>query len=189
MVLVGLDQVEVVAIADGESVMAVKLEQSSDNRVATSHALNTCDGVARLQHGAIPPIGVVEGLLSLVGANNGVIARHEGVTLDNPHKLLARVVEVQLQLVGGAGDGLTASELEHVDQVLMRHLGKLASLISVQVDVVDVQGGSGQASLGNTVADRVGVGASGIVPAQVVECVELQVEADLVVLESNQWQG
>uniref|UniRef100_A0A6C0APU3 Uncharacterized protein n=1 Tax=viral metagenome TaxID=1070528 RepID=A0A6C0APU3_9ZZZZ len=169
--------------------MAVELKESSDNRVATSHALNTCDGVTRLQHGAVPPVRVVEGLLTLVGANDGVIARHEGVTLDDPHKLLTRVVEVELQLVGGAGDGLTASELKHVDQVLVRDLGELATLICVQVDVVDVQGGCGQASLGNTVANRVGVRASGIVPAQVVQGVELQVEADLVVLESNQGQG
>ena len=189
VVLVRLDQVEVVAVTHGESVVAVELEESRDNRVAASHALNTRDGVTRLQHGAVPPVRVVEGLLTLVGANDSVIARHEGITLDDPDELLARVVEVELQLVGAGGDGLTARELEDVDQVLVRHLGELASLIRVEVDVVDVQGGSGQASLGDTVANRVGVGARGIVPAQVVDRVELQVEADLVVLEGDQGQG
>ena len=189
MVLVGLYQVEVGTLTNREAIVAVELQESSDNRVSTSHTLNTGDGVPRLQDGAIPVVGVVEGLLSLVGANHGVIARHEGVALDDPDEFLAWVVEVQLQLVGGRGDGFTASELENINQVLVRHLGELAALISVQVDVVNVQGGSGQTSLGNTVADRMGVGASGLVPAQVVQGVELQVNADLVVLEGNQWQG
>jgi len=188
VVLVGLDQVEVVTVTNRESIVSVELEESRDNRVATRHALNTRDGVTRLQHGAVPPVRVVEGLLPLPGPNDSVVARHEGVTLDHPHKLLARVVEVQLELVGGRCDGLTARELEDIDQVLMGHLGELASLIRVQVDVVDVQGRSGQASLGDTVANGVGVRARALVPAEVVQCVELQVEADLVVLEGDQGQ-
>jgi len=189
VVLVGLDQVEVGTLTDRESIVSVELEERRDNGVLTSHALHAGHGVTRLQHGAVPPVGVVEGLLSLVRANDSVIAAGEGITLDDPHKLLAGVVEVQLQLVAGGGDGLTAGELEDVDQVLVRHLGELAALIRVEVDVVDVEGGSGQASLRHTVADRVGVGASGLVPAQVVERIELQVDADLVVLERNQGQG
>jgi hypothetical protein len=188
VVLVGLDQVEVVTVTHRESVVAVELEERRDNRVATRHALNTCNGVTRLQGRAVPVVRVVEGLLAIPGANDSVIARHEGVTLDHPHELLARVVKVQLQLVGAGGDGLTARELEDVDQVLMRHLGELASLIRVQVDIVDVQGRSGQASLGDTVANGVRVRARGVVPAQVVDRVELQVEADLVVLEGDQGQ-
>ena len=188
VVLVGLDQVEVGTLTDRESIVSVELEERRDNGVLTSHALHAGHGVARLQHGAVPPVGVVEGLLSLVRANDGVVAAGERITLDDPHKLLAGVVEVQLQLVGAGGDGLTTRELQHIDQVLMRHLGELAALIRVEVDVVDVEGGSGQASLRHTVADRVGVGASGLVPAQVVERIELQVDADLVVLERNQGQ-
>jgi hypothetical protein len=40
--------------------------------------------------------------------------------------------------------------------------------------------------LTNTVADRVGVRTSGIVPAEVVEGVELEVDAHFMVLESNE---
>ena len=189
VVLVGLDHVEVGTLTNIKSVVAVELDERRDNRVATRHALHTGHGVPRLQDGAVPVVGVVEGLLSLVGAHHGVIARHEGITLDDPDELLARVVEVQLQLVGAGGNRLTARELQHINEVLMRHLGELAALIRVKVDVVDVQGGSGQTSLGNTVADGVGVGARALVPAQVVQGVELQVDTHLVVLEGDQRQG
>jgi hypothetical protein len=71
------------------------------DRVLTSHAFNASHGVTRLQYGAVPPVREVERLLPLPRVDDGVIARHEGVTLDNPDKLLARVVEVQLELVAG----------------------------------------------------------------------------------------
>jgi len=99
------------------------------------------------------------------------------------------VVEVQLQLVGRGGDGLTARELEDINQVLVGDLGELAALIRVEVDVVDVEGGRGKAGLGDTVADGVRVRARGVVPAEIVEDVELKVDADLVVLEGDQGQG
>ncbi len=174
VVLVRLHPVEVLALADRETVVAVELQERSDDGVLARHALHASDGVARLQAGPVPPVGVVEGLLALERTDDGVIARDEGVTLDNPHKLLAGVVEVQLDLVGGGGDGLTARELQHVDQVLVGDLGELAALIRVQVDVVDVQGRSNQALGGNAVADGVGVtDARGRVPAEVVQGVEL----------------
>ena len=99
------------------------------------------------------------------------------------------MVEVELELVGAGRDGLTARELEDIDEVLVTHLGELAALIRVEVDVVDVEGGRAQALLGDTVADGVRVRARRVVPAQVVEDVELEVDADLVVLEGDQGQG
>ena len=189
MVLERLNQVEVVAVANLEAVVAVELEKSSDGRVLTSHAFNTGDGVTRLQNGAVPPVRVVEGLLTLPGVDDSIIARDVRVTLDDPDQLLARVVEVQLQLVGAGGDGFTASELQDIDQVLVGDLGELAAFISVQVDVVNVQGGSSQTALADTVADSVRVGGVGIVPAQVVQGVEFQVDADLVVLKGNQGES
>jgi len=186
VVLVRLDQVEVGTLAARESVVAVELEETIDRGVVARHALNTRNGVARLQDGAVPVVRVVEGLLALVGANNRVVARHEGITLDNPDELLARVVEVELQLVGRRRDRLAARELENINQVLVRDLGELATLIRVQVDVVNVQGRRRKARLGDTVADGVGVRARGLVPAEVVERVELKVETNLVVLEGNQ---
>ena len=189
VVLERLNQVEVVAVANLEAVVAVELQQSRDRGVLASHALNAGDGVARFQDRAIPPVRVVERLLSLPGVDDGVIARDVRVTLDDPHQFLARVVEVQLQLVGRRGDGLTASELEDVNQVLVRDLGELTTLIRVQVDVVHVQRGSGQTALADTVANGVGISRVGVVPAQVVQRVELQVDADLVVLQSNERQS
>jgi hypothetical protein len=123
--------------------------------------------------------------LTLPGVDDVVIARHEGVALDNPDELLTRVVEVQLELVGAGGNGFTASELEHIDEVLVRDLGEFTTLISIKVDVVDVEGGSSKTALANTVADGVGVRAVGVVPAEVVEGVELEVDTHFVVLESD----
>ena len=100
VVLVRLYPVEVVTIADLEAVVSVELQESSDDRVLTSHTLNASDGVTGFQDGAIPPVRVVEGLLSLPGVDDSIIAAYEGVALDNPYEFLARVVEVQLELVG-----------------------------------------------------------------------------------------
>ena len=191
VVLVRLDPVEVVAITDSEAIVAVELDQGSDYRVVTSHALNTGDGVTRLEDGAVPPVRVVKGLLALPEVDDRVIARDERVALDNPDELLARVVEVELDLVGRGGDGLATSELEGIDQVLVGNLGELAALIRVEVDVVYVQRGSDQTLGANAVADDVGVGRllGGIVPAHVAEVVELQIDAHLVVLEGDQGQS
>ena len=188
VVLVRLDPVEVVAITNLEAVVAVKLQESSDARVLASHTLDTSDGVARLENGAVPPVRVVKRLLSLPRVDDVVIAADEGVTLNDPDKLLARVVEVELELVRRGGDRLTTSELEDVNEVLMRDLGELAALVRVEVDVVDVQRGSRETALANTVADGMRVRGVRVVPAQVVQGVELQVDADLVVLKSNQRQ-
>ena len=190
VVLEGLHLVEVASLAHLEAVVAVELEQRRDARVLARHALHASDGVARLQHGAVPPVGEVEGLLTLPRVDNRVVARHEGVALHHPHQLLARVVEVQLELVRGGRDGLRARELQSLDEVLVRHLGELAALVRVQVDVVHIQGRRLEVGRRHTVADRVQVGADlgrGL-PAQVAQVVELQVNTHLVVLEGNQGQ-
>ena len=98
------------------------------------------------------------------------------------------MVEVELQLVGGGRDRLTARELERLDQVLVGDLGELAALIRVEVDVVDVEGRGRQVLAIDTVADRVEVGRDlrRDVEAQVAEIVEVEVDADLVVLERDQ---
>jgi len=97
------------------------------------------------------------------------------------------VVEVQLQLVGAGRDGLLTRELENVDQVLVGDLRELAALIRVEVDVVNVEGRRDEVGVGNAVADRVRVGQlRGRLPAEVLQVVEDQVDADLVVLEGDQ---
>ena len=187
VVLVRLHFVEVATLAHLETIVTVELEERSDARIATSHALNTSDGVARLQDGAVPPIGEVERLLSLPGVDDGISAVSEGITLHNPDELLARVVEVELELVGRGSDGLTASELEDVDEVLVTDLGELATLIRVEVDVVHIERGGNQVGVGDAVTDGVGVGELGSgLPAEVTEIVEDQVDTHFVVLESDQ---
>ena len=113
VVLVRLDPVEVVAVANLEAVVAVELEETRDGRVLAGHTLDTSDGVTRLEHAAVPPVRVVERLLTLPWVDDVVVARHERVTLDDPDKLLAWVVKVQLELVGRGGDRLTTSELQN----------------------------------------------------------------------------
>ena len=189
VVLVRLHQIEVAALTLRETVVAVELDLGRHDRVVAGHALNAGHGVARLQHGAIPPVGVVERLLALPGVDDGVIAADERVALDNPHQLLRGVVEVQLDLVRGGRHGLAARELQLLDQVLVGDLGKAAALIRVEVDVVDIQRRGDQAGLGNAVTDGVRVGArAGEVPAEVLELLELEPDLDLVVLEGNQRQ-
>ena len=168
--------------------MAVELEERRHARVLARHALDARDGVARLQDGAVPPVAEVERLLPLPRVHDRVIARHERVALDNPHKLLARVVEVELELVGGRRDGLGTRELERLDEVLVGDLGELAALVRVEVDVVHVEGGRLEVGRRHTVADRVVVGRDlgRRLPAEVAEVVELEVDADLVVLEGDQ---
>ena len=192
VVLVGLHLVEIASLADGEAVVAVQLDQGSHHGVLASHALYASQGVSRLGHGPVPPIGVVERLLALPGVHHVVIARHIGIALHHPHQLLTGVVEVQLQLVGGGVDGLSPSELQHLNQVLVRHLGELATLISVQVDVIHIQRAGHQVGGIHAVADHVhvvGAVGGGIVPQQVLDVVELQIDTHLVVLEGDQRQS
>jgi len=188
VVLERLDLVEVASLANLEAVVAVELEQGRDARVPARHALKARDGVARLQHGPVPPVAEVERLLALPRVDDAVVAADIRVALDNPHELLARVVEVQLELVGGARDGLAARELEGLNEVLVGDLGELAALVRVQVDVVHVERGGRQVGGVDAVADRVEVARDlrGDLVAQVAEVVELQVDAHLVVLERDE---
>ena len=188
VVLVRLDLVEVASLTHLESVVAVELDERRDDRVLAGHALDARDGVARLQHGPVPPVAEVERLLALPRVDDRVVAADIGVALDNPHELLARVVEVQLELVGGARDGLAARELEGLDEVLVGDLGELATLVRVQVDVVHIEGRGLEVGRRDAVAHRVVVGRDlrRNLPAEVAEVVELEVDADLVVLERDE---
>ena len=185
VVLVRLDQVEVAALALREPVVAVELNLGRDDRVLAGEALDARDGVARLEYGPVPPVGVVERLLALPRANYVVVAADERVALDDPHELLARVVEVQADLVRAGRHGLAARELELLDQVLVGDLGEAAALIRVEVDVVDVEGGADEAAGGDAVADQVAARGRQV-PAEVLDVVELEVQLDLVVLERDE---
>ncbi len=191
VVLEGLDFVEVATIADRETIVTVELEEGSNNRVLTGHTFNASDGVPRFEDGTVPEIRVVERLLSLPWVDNGIIATEVRVTLDNPDEFLTRVVEVELDLVTGGSNRFRASVLEDFNEVFMGSLGELTTFISVEVDVVDVEGGGGETSVGDTVTDDVVVAGvlGGIVPAEVTEVVEFEVNTNFVVLEGNEREG
>jgi len=149
------------------------------------------DGVGKGVNG----VGVVERLgaeslpESLGGTIEGSTVINVGVRLDDPDKFLTRVVEVQLDLVGSGSNGLVASELELLDEVLVRVLGHAPSLIGIKEDVVNVEGGGDQGLVvgsGNffTTGSRLGDG-----PEALVEGPEVEVDLDLVVLEGNEGKG
>ena len=163
MVLVGLDEVEVAALTLRETILTVELDLGDRGGVA-----EVCIRVA--------PRGV----------RGGVAVDVAGV-LDNPDKLLAGVVEGELDLVGRGRNGFRARELELLDQVLVGDLREAAALLRVEVDVVDIERARDQALLADEVEDRLRgslVGARYNV-AQVLEVLELDIDLDLVVLEGN----
>jgi len=133
--------------------------------------------------GVVIVVGVVEPLLAL-----GSRVRHVQVTLDDPDQLLARMVEVQLDLVLLLAGGLVTSELQLLNQVLVRDLSEPAALIGIQVDVVDEQGARRHSlhcdgvQVGGPSSARVGGGGC---PNAVLPLTELKVDLDLVVLESD----
>ena len=188
VVLVRLYQVEVASLTVREAVVSVELYDGSYYGVVAGKSLYTCYGVSGLEDGTVPPVRVVERLLSLPGSYYVVVAGYERITLYYPYKLLARVVEVQANLVVSTGDRLTSSVLELLNEVFVADLGKSATLIRVEVDVIYVERGRYQSTLGDTVTDSVSR-CSGHVPAEVVELIELEVDLNLMVLESNKGEG
>jgi len=128
-------------------------------------------------------VGVVEGL----GTANrreprGRRAVNERVALDDPLELLNGVVKVQLDLVGRRRDRLSTRVLDLLNQVLVRLLGEAAALLRVEVDVVNVDRGSGQglgSNCGRHTDSRLGVLA-------VLPRLEVHIDAHLVVLERNE---
>ena len=180
VVLEGLDQVEVGALALGEAIVAVELDLRRNRGVLARKTLNTGDGVAGLERRAVEPVGEVERLLALVDIHRGVAGR-EGVALRNPAELLARVVEGHLDLVSAGGNGLRARELELLNQILVRDLREAAALLRVEVDVVDIERGRDEARGVDAIVDARHVG-----PAQLLEVRELDVDLDLVILERDE---
>jgi len=166
VVLVGLHEVEVAALTLRETVLAVQLDLGHGGRVAQVGV-----GVA--------PRGV----------GRGEAVQVAGV-LHHPHDLLAGVVEGQLDLVGGGGHGLSASELKLLNEVLVGHLCEAAALLRVQVHIVHIQRAGHHALLCHVVQHGRIVGSGAAVQVdQVLELSELHVDLHLVVLEGDQRQS
>ena len=156
-------------------------------------ATKSVDGVGE----GIDGVRVVEGLGTERaekhgGGVKGSAVVDVGVGLDNPDKLLAGVVEVELDLVGGRTDGLVTSELELLDEVLVGVLGHLAALVRVEEDVVNVEGGGNKGLLVGGGGRNSSGGAAADVrhgPEALTNGAEVNVDLDLVVLESNEGKG
>jgi len=139
---------------------------------------------------SINGIGVVEGLSTKGLVKNSATLKRRavvnvGIGLNNPDELLARVVEVQFDLVGRRSDRLIARELELLNEVLVGVLSHLAALIRVQEDVVNVQGGSNKrllVSLGDRDGISSGVGDAGYGPQALTNGAEIDVDLDFVIL-------
>jgi len=106
------------------------------------------DGVGKSING----IGVVKGLGTQgLEKNLGVIQRgaviYVGIGLNNPDEFLARVVEIQLDLVGRRTHGFITSELHLFNEVFVRILCHLTTFVRVQEHIVNVEGGSHQGLL------------------------------------------
>ena len=180
-VLVRLNKVEVITSALLEAIVTVELDEGRNNGVNTGGTLNERVRVARVKDGCVPEIGVVEGLLAMVLVDNSVVAANEVIALDNPREELNGVVEVHADLVGSGSDGLLASELELLDEVLMRALGELAALIGIEVDVINKEGASLETLVLHVRVNRC-VGS----PAHVLNASKINENLDLVVLEGNE---
>ncbi len=266
VVLVGLDEVEVGALALREAVLAVKLKLSSHDRVLTpavhverSLGKNKSAGIrdARscttstevrqvvLNSGvsSVPPrssrnrnigstgfveetgsidvrtsgvgdrvvrtkghdsvgegingVGVVEGLSTEEAVKNGARLERRAVVdvlvgLDNPDKLLNGVVKVKLDLVGRGTDRLITSELELLDQVLVGVLGHAPALISVQEDIVNVEGSSDEGLVvggSNLAGNASAVVQAGHSPQALLNGADIKVNLDLMVLKSDKGKG
>jgi len=135
-------------------------------------------------------IGVVERLAAVDLTDEhrrGLRAINKRVALAHPHKLLHRVVEVELDLVRARGDRLGARKLQLLDEILVRLLGEAATLLRVQVDVVDVERRSDQRldGRGNRASAR-RARRGQLIVAAVDPLLELHVDAHLVILQRDE---
>ena len=185
VVLEGLHLVEVLALLLLETVLTVKHKLEgvegtdlilSEDGGATNLGTDTKhggtisgeghEGVGRsgLRHTSVKLDGGIGGRVGEV--EHGVLG--EGVG-EAPHKLLNGVVVGEADLLGGTGvNGISASVLALLDEVLVTLLGESATLLGVKVDVVgpDLEGG-------------------GVEPLIEVRR-QVEIETDLVVLKGNE---
>jgi hypothetical protein len=205
----GLDAVNsanVAGVAGPEVSSAGGSDVNSAGRLKEAAGVDECGGVgangllaAERVDGVgegIEGVGVVEGLGTKkleeqVGGVEGRAVVDVGIALDNPDELLNGVVEVELNLVGGGADGLVTGELELLDEVLVGVLGHASALVGVEEHVVDVQRGGNEGLVvgGVELAVAAGLGEGANSPQALVDGANVEVNLDLVVLESNEGEG
>ena len=130
-------------------------------------------------------VRVVEGLHAVHLLDEDLVGRaiHIRVALDNPHELLDGVVEVQLDLVRRGRDRLRTRELKLLNQILVRLLREPATLLRVEVDIVNPERRRRERLDGR---GRRAVRRLQLVVGAVDPLLELDVDAHLVVLERNE---
>ena len=117
------------------------------------------------------------------------------VGLHHPDELLDGVVEVQLDLVGRRTDRLITSELQLLNEVLVGVLGHAAALVGIEEDVVDVEGrGDERLVVRRLHLEGLGVGRMEARevrdrPEALIDRAKIDVDAHLVVLESDEGEG
>jgi hypothetical protein len=160
------------------------------NGIGTTEGM---DGVRKNIHS----ISVVERLgthklVEVVATTEGSAVIYMGVRLNNPQELLARVVEVELNLVGRRTNRLITSELELLNQILVRVLGHASALISVKEYIVDIERSSNK-GLGVSTRVRLGITTRHVhfiySPEALVNSAEVKVNLNLVILKSNEGNG
>jgi len=159
------------------------------------------DGVVRTEshdgvREGVDGVGVVEGLSAEQTVEDGALVERRAVVdvlvgLDDPDELLNRVVKVELDLVGRRTDGLITGELKLLDEVLVGVLCHTPTLIGVEEDVVNVEGGGNEGLVvGASDLDggcSVVEGVHG--PQALLNGTDIKVDLDLVVLKSNEGKG
>ena len=167
-------------------------------------ATESVDGIGE----RIDGIGVVEGLGAKDLEQGGVAKKRRAiinvlVRLNNPDQFLYWVVKIKLDFVTGRADRFITSELKLGDQIFVGILGESSAFVSVQEDIVNVQrcgnqrlvvcdGGSDGGSNISLVHWEVGQSLSGVAtegsdsPQALINGAKIEVDLDLVVLESNQ---
>jgi hypothetical protein len=120
---------------------------------------------------------------------------NKGVFLDDENDLLARVVEIELDFVGGRSDGFITSELKLLNEVFVWVLCHAAAFVGVKEDVVNVERRSDKrfrVSVGGLAAGSARACGtfkeSGIAdsPQDFVKGTNLEVNLNFVILKGNE---
>ena len=158
---------------------------NSEGASSRRDRINISERLVRIEE-RIAHVGVVERLSTITTIILFAVI-NDVIILDNPYKLLARVVEVELDLVGVGGNRLIASELKLLNEVLVRVLGHAAALVGVEEHVVDVKRrGNNRVDVGVGVLRRSSTSDG---KEALVDRAKVKVDLHLVVLEGNERKG
>lgn len=173
VVLVRLHQVEVAALADRETIVTVQLQLHSRSRVARKQRARVLVVQRTKNVREVRPLVVSQHTLQIIH----ITRSNQVVVLHNPDQLLHRVVEVQTNTVVRSRQTLLARKLKLLNQILVRHLRETTTLISVKVNVVNVQRCTTQTQVSQALVRS---------DNQLRRLLELNVDANLMVLKRNQ---